>query len=150
MRAIALLLPFALTATPALAAEPAAKGGQIQIPHELTDPATGEKLGRMAGVLARALMDMPVGELQAAVEGRDATAADRRRTVRDIAGGDRNLDHKVETQVAEAMPRLQAGMQAMAASLPAIMATLQQAAEQMEGTIDRARANLPDPTYPKR
>ena len=27
---------------------------------------------------------------------------------------------------------------------------LQEAAEQMEGTIDRATANLPDPSYPKR
>jgi len=150
MRAIALLLPFAFAATPALAAEPGAQGGQIQIPHELTDPATGEKLGKMARVLTRALMDMPVGEVQAAVEGREPTSADRRRTVRDVAGGDPNLDRKVESQVAQAMPRLQAGMQAMAASLPSIMQTLQEAAEQMEGTIDRATANLPDPSYPKR
>jgi len=91
-----------------------------------------------------------VGEVQAAVEGREPTSADRRRTVRDVAGGDPNLDRKVEAQVAQAMPRLQAGMQAMAASLPSIMQTLQEAAEQMEGTIDRATANLPDPSYPKR
>jgi hypothetical protein len=38
----------------------------------------------------------------------------------------------------------------MASSLPQMMKTIEQAAEQMEGTIDRAAANLPDPTYPRR
>jgi len=150
MRALALLLPLAVAATPALAAERPAKAPDIQIPRELTDPAMGEQLGKMMGVLTRAMMDMPIGEVQAAVEGREPTAADRRRTVRDVAGGDPNLDRKVEAQVAQAMPRMQAGMKAMASSLPQMMKTIEQAAEQMEGTIDRAAANLPDPTYPRR
>ena len=150
MRALALLLPLAVAATPALAAQPPANSPDIQIPRELTDPAMGQQLGKMMGVLTRAMMDMPIGEVQAAVEGREPTAADKRRTVRDVAGGDPNLDRKVEAQVAQAMPRMQAGMKAMASSLPAMMKTLEQVAEQMEGTIDRATANLPDPTYPKR
>jgi hypothetical protein len=149
MRALALLLPLALAASPAFAAE-APKANELQIPPQLTDPAMGRQLGKMMGVLTKAMMDMPVGEVQAAVEGREPTAADRRRTVRDLAGGDPNLDRKVETQVAQAMPRLQAGMKAMAASLPSMMKAIEQAAESMEGSLDRATANLPDPTYPRR
>ena len=38
----------------------------------------------------------------------------------------------------------------MASSLPVLMKTVEQAAREMEGTLDRATANLPDPTYPKR
>ena len=150
MRALALLLPLALAATPALAAQPPAENQPIQIPRELTDPAMGQQLGKMMGVLTRAMMDLPIGEVQAAMEGREPTAADKRRTVRDVAGGDPNLDRKVEAQVAQAMPRMQAGMKAMASSLPVMMKTIEQAAEQMQGTLDRATANLPDPTYPRR
>ena len=50
-----------------------------QIPPELSDPAMADKLGRMLGALTRALMDMPVGEVEAAIEGRAPTAADRAR-----------------------------------------------------------------------
>lgn len=150
MRAFVLLLTLAVAATPALAAEAPAKGRELSIPPELTDPAMGQQLGKMMGVLTRAMMDMPIGEVQAAVEGREPTAADRKRKVRDLAAGDPNLDQKIETQVAQAMPRLQAGMKAMSASLPAMMQAIEQAAAQMEGTLDRATANLPDPTYPKR
>ena len=150
MRALALLLPLSVAATPALAAPQATPDQPIQIPRELTDPAMGQQLGKMMGVLTRAMMDMPIGEVQAAMEGREPTAADKRRTVRDVAGGDPNLDRKVEAQVAQAMPRMQAGMKAMASSLPVMMKTIEQAAEQMQGTLDRATANLPDPTYPRR
>ena len=52
--------------------------------------------------------------------------------------------------LAEAVPRMQATMKAMAASLPAMAKALEQAAEQMEGTMDRATANMPTPGYPKR
>jgi len=150
MRALALLLPFAVSATPVLAAPPAAPDETMQIPRELTDPAMGQQLGKMLGVMTRAMMDMPIGEVQAAVEGRQPTAADKKRTVRDLAGGDPNLDRKMEAQIAQAMPRMQAGMKAMASSLPVLMKTVEQAAREMEGTLDRATANLPDPTYPKR
>jgi phage-related minor tail protein len=88
--------------------------------------------------------------MQAAAEGREPTAADKNRTLRDMAGRDPNFERNVERQVAEAVPRMQATMKAMAASLPAMAKALEQAAEQMEGTIDRATANMPTPGYPKR
>ena len=149
MRALVALLPLALLATPAPAAEPQGDS-DFQVPAELTDPAMAETLGKMLGSMTKAMMDMPVGEMQAAVEGREPNAADKRRTLRDMAGRDPNLERKIERQVTEAVPRMQAGMKAMASSMPAMMKALEQAAEQMEGTIDRAAANMPTPGYPKR
>jgi hypothetical protein len=150
MRAFALLLPLAIVGTPALAAEPVAKDKGFEIPPELTDPAMAQTLAKMFGSLTKAVMDMPVGEMQAAVEGRTPTPADKARTVRDMAGRDANYERKVEGQVAQAVPRMQAGMKAMAASLPGMMKALEQAAEEMESSIDRAAANIPQPGYPKR
>ena len=147
MRALYALLPLALIATPALAA-PADE--EVRIPAELTDPAMAQTLGKMLGSLTKAMMDLPVGEVQAAVEGREPTAADKARTVRDVAGGGPDLDRKVERQVAEALPRMQAGLKAMAKSLPAMARAVEQAADEMEGSIDRATANLPQPGYPRR
>ena len=149
MRMLAAFTCCLLVSAPATAAEPA-QGDDFEIPAELTDPAMAETLGKMFGALTRTVMDMPVGEMQAAVEGRQPTAADKARTVRDLAGRDPNFERQVEARVAQAVPRMQAGLKAMASSLPAMMHALEQAAEQMEGSIDRATANLPQPGYPKR
>lgn len=149
MRALMVLAPLALLAAPAAAAEPE-RDSDFEIPAELTDPAMAETLGRMLGSLTKVMMDLPVGEVQAAVEGREPTAADKRRTLRDMAGRDPDFERNVERQVAAAVPRMQAGMKAMAGSLPAIARSLEAAAEQMEGSLDRATANMPTPGYPKR
>ena len=140
MRALMVLAPLVMLAAPAAAAEPEK---DFEIPAELTDPAMAETLGRMLGSVTRAMLDLPVGELQAAVEGREPSTADKRRTIRDMAGRDPDIERKVERQVADAVPRMQAAMKAMAASVPAMARTLEQAAEQMEGSIDRATANMP-------
>jgi hypothetical protein len=147
MRALMVLTPLVMLAAPAAAAEPEK---DFEIPAKLTDPAMAQTLGRMLGSVTRAMLDLPVGELQAAVEGREPGAADKRRTIRDMAGRDPDLERKVERQVADAVPRMQAGMKAMAASVPAMARALEQAAEQMESSIDRATANMPTPGYPKR
>ena len=149
MRALMVLGSLALLAAPAAAAEPQ-RDGDFEIPAELTDPAMADTLGRMLGSLTKVMMDMPVGEVQAAIEGREPSAADKNRTLRDMAGRDPDFERKVERQIADAVPRMQAGMKAMAASLPAMAKALEQAAEQMEGSIDRATANMPQPGYPKR
>lgn len=147
MRALFALVPLALIAAPAAAAP---QPEDLQIPAELTDPAMAETLGKMLGSLTRAMMDMPVGEMQAAVEGREPTPADKARTVRDIAGGGPGLERKVEAQVAEVLPRMQSALQAMSKSLPAMAKAVEKAAEEVEGSLDRATANLPQPGYPKR
>ena len=143
MRLLLIALPLAIFATPAMAQ----RSNAPELPRELTDPAMADKLGKMAGALSRALLDLNVGEIEAAVEGRPVTESDRRRTVRDVAArGDPNIERNIERQAATSGAALQAGMKAMAAALPAIMESVDRAAAE----IDRATANLPQPGYPRR
>jgi hypothetical protein len=141
MRALWIALPLMLASTPALAAPKAVP----QLPPELSDPAMADKLGKVMGALTRAFMDMPVGEVEAAVQGREPTAADRSRTVRDRIGGT-DAEREVEAKVAASGKQMQAMSKALVASLPSIMKSL----EGVERELERATANLPDPTYPKR
>lgn len=138
MRVLMFALPLMLIAAPAAAQQRPAP----TIPPELTDPALGQKMGRMAGALSRALMDVRVGEIQAAVEGREPNAADRRRTVRDMTGG-RGIDRDIERQIAVAAPAMQ---RALLTALPAMVGAMEQVAQELE----RATANLPQPGYPNR
>jgi len=140
MRSLWIALPLLLAASP-VAAEPA----DARLPAELSDPALADRLGRLMGTLTRSLMDMPVGEVEAAIEGREPTAADQARRVRDHVGGP-GIEREVEAKVAASGRQVQALGQALMASLPAIMGSLAAA----ERELERAAANLPDPTYPKR
>jgi hypothetical protein len=139
MRALLLALPLALAAAPADAAP-----AQTQIPPELSDPAVADKLTRVLGPLSRALLNMPIGELEAALAGREPTAADRSKRLSDELGPEGQKE--LEANIAAAGPKLRAMQEALVASLPAIMASL----EDVERELERAAANLPDPTYPKR
>ena len=49
----------------------------VQLPPQLTDPATGDKLANVMQAMSRAFLNLPVGEVQAAVEGRPPTPADK-------------------------------------------------------------------------
>jgi len=89
-------------------------------------------------------MNMPVGELEAALSGREPTAADRSKRLADQIGPDGQKD--VEATIAAAGPQMRAMQKALVASLPAIMSAL----GGMEKELERAAANMPDPTYPKR
>ena len=143
MRLLLIALPLTLIATPAMA-QPARAP---ELPRELTDPAMADKLGKMAGALSRALLDLNVGEIEAAVEGRPVTQADRRRTVRDMAArGDPNIERNIERQAATSGAAIQAGAKAIADALPAIMGAIDRAT----ADIDRATANMPQPGYPRR
>mgnify|MGYP000167306113 CR=1 FL=1 len=116
MRLLLIAVPLTLIASPALAAQP---NRAPQVPRALTDPAMPDQVGRVAGALTRALLDLPVGEIAAAIEGRPVTSADRRRTVRDLAGrNDPNFDRRIEQQAARSGAALQAGAKAIAAALP--------------------------------
>jgi len=140
MRALLFALPLALTPVPAAAA-PADR----QIPPELSDPAIADKLTKALVPLSKALMEMPIGELEASVQGREPTAADKNKRVRDAIGGP-DAEKRVEADVAASGRQMQAMTKALVASLPTIMASL----EGVERELERATANLPDPTYPKR
>jgi len=140
-----ILWPLLLCATPALA-EPA-KPEAIQIPHELTDPATVQHFTGLMQALSRALLDVRIGELKAAAEGRQATAADKNLTVRDMARReDPNFDRDLQRQLAQTGPMLNQSMKALSEALPGMMQGLAQA----QKALERAAANMPDPTYPKR
>ena len=141
MRAFLILIPALVAASPAVAAPLMVPA----LPQVLTDPAMADQLGRVAGVLTRSLMDLPVGEIEAAIEGRPATRADRRRTVGDSIG-DPQIAQRVAEQATSSGRTMQAATRALASSLPAIM----QALEGAKGEIERAIGNLPDPTYPRR
>lgn len=141
MRTLWIALPLMVATTPAMAAPKEAP----QLPPELSDPAMADKLGKMMGALTRALMDMPVGELEAAAQGREPTAADRSRRIRDHVGGP-DAEREVEAKVAASGRQMQAMSKALVASLPSLMASL----ENVERELERATANLPDPAYPKR
>ena len=152
MRAFPLILPLALAASPALAqTKPAPAPRQaapqtITVPPALTDPAMTDKLARMMQAMSKTFLELPVGEIEAAAEGRPATRADRRRTVRQVGRAeDPNFEANFKRDIANSKPMIEASMKAMAAALPAMMKGLTEAGRELE----KATANLPSPNYPK-
>ena len=111
------------------------------IQRALNDPAMAERMTNVMQTLSDSMLNLPIGEVQAAVEGRTPTAADKRRTIRDL---EPNLD--VRREIAQAWPMIQQSMKALGEALPGIVQSLQQA----QRSLERAAANMPDPTYPKR
>ncbi|NUQ17359.1 MAG: hypothetical protein HOP95_02720 [Sphingomonas sp.] len=148
MRTSLVLLPLSLCAAPALAQPfPPAPPPALQLPPELTDPATADRLTDAMQSLSQALLDMRVGNIKAAMEGRRATPAERRMTVRDFARRDEpEFDRHLHQQIAAARPKLQQGIRAMNQALPEVTEDLQRA----EAAIGRALANMPDWNYPRR
>jgi hypothetical protein len=154
MRISLILLPLLLAASPAFAQAaapvtpaPQAKDPTAEMQRVLNDPAMADRLANIMQGLSKAFLNLPVGEVQAAVEGRKPTAAERRMTVRDIERrDDPHFDRDFQQRMAQAKPMIQQSMTAMSQALPGIMQGLQQAGKALE----RAAANMPDPTYPKR
>ena len=142
MRTSISLLPLILIATPVAAQAPASQP-PAAMQRALNDPALADRLTNAMQALSRALLDLPVGGVEAALEGRQASEAEKRRTIRDIEPG---IDVDLQRQIAEAKPMMRQGMKAMADALPAMMKSLEEARRSLE----RAAANMPDPTYPKR
>lgn len=138
MRKALILLPLALFAAPAWA-----ESNAIQLPPELTDPQTADRLSDAMQALSKIVLDLKVGEVQAALEGRKATAAEKKMTIRELGHID---DKQLQRKIAEARPQIEQSMKALQKSLPEVMSSLEQA----QHSLDRAVANIPDPTYPKR
>jgi hypothetical protein len=148
MRAFQFILPLALVASPALAQpQPASQPEQVNVPPELTDPATADRLGGMMKALSKAFVNLPVGEIEAAAEGRPATQADRRRTIGDLGRKhDPNFDRNLDRDIDASRGAVQASMKAFTAALPALNKSIAEARR----AIEQATANLPSPLYPKR
>jgi len=144
MRTALALIPLAILATPAIAQPaPPPPPPALQVPPQLTNPRTLDKVTNAMQAVSQALMDMPVGNIEAALEGRPATPADRARRVRDVEPG---LDRDVQTQIAQARPMIRQGAKALSDALPQMM----QGIQQVQQSLERAAANMPDPNYPKR
>jgi hypothetical protein len=142
-----MLLPMLLCAAPALAQPAPADPGNIQLPRELTDPAMAQRLTNTMQALSGALLNLHVGEMRAAVEGRPATAQERNLTVGDLARRkDPDFDRHLQQQVASVGPMVQHSMEVLNRALPEVMGDLANA----QKSVERAIANLPDPNYPKR
>jgi len=144
MRKTLLLLPLLLSATPALAQE---APPSVQLPRELTDPAAQMQLAMKLQGIAQALMHVRVGDVGAALEGREATSAERNVTLGDVVRRkDPNFDRDVAHAVTTYGPKIQHSMQALNRALPRVMQDVAEA----QRSLDRAVSNLPDPTYPQR
>ena len=147
MRRVLILLPLAAMASPAfaqVAAPPPPAAPQVMpVPPAMTDPRVADRITDALSAMSKAFLNLPVGEVEAAMEGRRSTAADRRKTVRTETGmNERELERKID----ETRPMMEASQRAMAAALPAMMQGLTQAQRELE----RAMANVPRPDYPRR
>ena len=139
MRISLVLVPLALCAAPALA-QPAPPPA---VPQVLADPATVDRLTTIMQTLSKSFLDLPVGNVRAAIEGRPPTAADQRRTV----GSETGLSPgELNARIAAAKPQIEQGIRAVNQALPEITQDLQHA----QSSIQRAISNLPDPNYPRR
>jgi hypothetical protein len=140
MRLRLIALPLILCATPAVA-QPVDES--VQLPRELSDPQLADRLTDAMVAMSRAFLGLPVGEVEAAIEGRQPTRADRRRTVRSETG---MSDQELQATVEASRPAIKAGQRALMAAIPAMMKGLKDAQRELEG----AAANMPQPGYPKR
>lgn len=146
------LFLIALAAAAPVAAQPAPPAppplrAMPDLPPELTDPATADRIADVMQALGQAFLALPVGSIEAAAEGRAATPADRHRTIRDLARrDDPNFERKLAERMAQTRPMVRQSMKAFQQALPAVILSFKQAGE----AIERAAANMPDPTYPKR
>ena len=143
MRAAFLAVSLVVLASPAMAQTAAPPPEAVQLLPELTDMRWADRLSDTMVAMSKAFLNLPVGEVEAAVEGRQPTASDKRRTLRNETG---RSERDVRDQIDAARPAMQAGMKAFAAAIPAMMKGLSEAQREME----RATANLPRPDYPKR
>jgi hypothetical protein len=145
MRFALIALPLTVLASPALAqqAPPPAAPDTFQLPPELMDPKWADRLTDAMVAISKVFLELPVGEVEAAIEGRQPTAADKRRTVRSET---KMSERELRQQIEASRPAMHAGMKALTAALPAIMKGMSEAQREME----RATANMPSPDYPKR
>ena len=148
MRAFQFILPLMLVASPALSqTRPAPPPEAFAVPPELTDPATADRLGGMMQALSKAFLNLPVGEIEAAAEGRPATSADRKQTIRDIGRKENpDFERNLDRDLAASRATMQASMKAFAAALPAVTRSIAEARR----AIEQVTANLPNPNYPRR
>ena len=144
MRKTLILLPLLLCASPALAQ---AAPPPPQLPTELTDPVAIQRFTDQMEALSHAVMDIRIGGVEAALDGREATPSEKRMTVGDLARRkDPDFERHLHQQMATVGPQIRRSVKAINRALPEIMRSVADA----QKSIDRALANMPDPDYPRR
>lgn len=139
------ILPLLLCAAPAFAQD--SPPPVTQLPPEVIDPAAAMKLARTVQAISTALLNIRVGDMHAALEGREATPDERNETVGDIVRRkDPNFDRDVRHEVATMGPKIERSMEALDRALPQVMRDVDDA----KHSLKRALSNLPDPNYPQR
>src|SRR4029453_4972543 len=87
MRIHLMLFPLLACAAPVAAQAPVAPQAkvapQVEIQRVLNDPAMADRFANVLQALSKSFLSLPVGEVQAAVEGRKPTAAERRPPARE-------------------------------------------------------------------
>jgi hypothetical protein len=143
MRLHLIALMLAAAAAPAAAQEVAPSADDIRLPKEMSDPRLADRLVDTLQVLSKAFLSVPTGEVEAALEGRPVTSAERKRTVASETGLTQGeLNRKIE----ESRPAMHGAQKALMAAIPAMMRGLKDAEKEFEA----ATANMPQPGYPKR
>lgn len=144
MRKILILLPLLLSATPAVAQDDVRA---ISLPPALTDPESAMKLAAKLQALSNAVMHIRVGDVSAALDGREASPQERNTTIGDLVRRkDPNFDRQVQEKVAIIGPKVMREMMTVQRTLPRVMRDVNDA----QKSLERAVSNLPDPTYPQR
>ena len=137
-----ILLPLLFCSSPCFAQD-----GSPRLPPELTDPATVQRLTASMQALSHALLDVRIGGVEAALDGREPSSREKHMTVGDLARSkDPEFDRHLQQHIANAGPQIQRSVQAINRALPEMMKSVEGA----QKALDRAFANMPDPTYPKR
>ena len=104
------LVPLALCAAPALAQPLPPPPAPPPLPQVLADPAMVDRMATIMQSLSQSLLDLPVGNVRAAIEGRPPTAADRHRTV----GSETGLSaRELNRRIAAAKPQIEQSIRAM-------------------------------------
>ena len=143
MRPHLIVLSLAAMAAPAAAQQTASPADEIRLPPEMSDPRLADRLVDTLQVLSKAFLSVPTGEVEAALEGRPVTPADRKRTVASETGlTERELNRKLD----ESRPAMHGAQKALMAAIPAMMRGLKDAEKEFEA----ATANMPQPGYPNR
>lgn len=141
MRVGFILLPLLLCAAPAFAQAAESR------PPQIADPLAAARIADSVQALSKALLDLHVGNLQAALEGRETTPPDRDLTVRDLARrNDPNFERHLDQRIAATRPQIEQGIRAVNEVVPQVTEDLRRA----QKSVERAIANMPDPNYPKR
>lgn len=144
MRLHLLALPLAVAAAaPVAAQETAPTADEMRLPPEMSDPRLADRLVDTLQVLSKAFLSLPAGEVEAALEGRPATSADRTRTIASETG---LTENELKRKLDESRPAMKGAQKALIAAIPAMMKGFAEAQKEFE----KAAANMPQPGYPKR